>query len=387
MRVAIVFLLIACAYALPVITILVVGNAGVGKSTLINNLMGADVAKTCGDETCTTEVKQYDITKYGFVFSFYDTPGFNDGQGHSDDVIMEKIRQNVDKINIILLCYDLSTSRLMRNTIYADLQRELGTGVKDFTLAVYTKSNLVTSMDPGVKAVGWNDQLHASLPVYLADNRASFGLWMKIKNTGRRATLKVPPIQLVNDAYQYLQTREPSRRGDGCFDANDLVMQQLGDVYLMKPISDVIPGDLILGNDGYTLVCFVYQHQEQMRMIRLVTQDMAISMTSNHIAIYERNKVRTYSPASEVLVGDYLIGDHGNHYLITKIETYQATAKYILTEDDHVMVNGILASAHVDDHELGKTLTKQFKPIARYLPGWSIELMKAIYQAAMCLGE
>lgn len=376
MRATIALLFIACACALPTATILIVGDAGVGKSTLINNLMDMPVAKTCSDETCTNRVNRYEVSKYGILFKFYDTPGFNDMQGRQSADIMAEIRRNIQHINIVLICYDLSAPRLYRNTIYADLKREFGKDVSRYTLATYTKSNLVAA-DPATKAVKWNNILHPDLPMHLADDGAALGLWMKIVHSGRSASF--------DTRAKTRAIAQAASRNDGCFDVDDTVMQLRDGRHIMKKILDVAPGDWIMGKDGYTRVSFVYQHREQMRVVSIIAGDMSVSMTPSHVAIYERGDMCFYGRAEDVAIGDHLIGDVGNRYMVTDSTSHFGKVKYILTEDDHVMVNGILVSAHVGDHLIGQQITAPFKPIAHLFPRWAIEILRSAYLAYMHL--
>lgn len=56
------------------------GESGVGKSSLINLIMGRDVAKTSPDAlACTTTHAPYDVTIGGKCFRLWDTAGLNEG--------------------------------------------------------------------------------------------------------------------------------------------------------------------------------------------------------------------------------------------------------------------------------------------------------------------
>ncbi|KAG2127588.1 P-loop containing nucleoside triphosphate hydrolase protein [Suillus bovinus] len=68
------------------------GESGVGKSSLINLIMGRDAAKTSPDAlACTTTHVPYDVTISGQRFRLWDTAGLNEGsEGTVPAVIAER---------------------------------------------------------------------------------------------------------------------------------------------------------------------------------------------------------------------------------------------------------------------------------------------------------
>ena len=61
------------------LTFMVTGKVGTGKSTLVNGLVGIEVAKT-GDnlERVTEDVKDYPFKKNGIDYLVFDSPGLQD---------------------------------------------------------------------------------------------------------------------------------------------------------------------------------------------------------------------------------------------------------------------------------------------------------------------
>lgn len=125
------------------INILVVGNAGAGKSSLINFLMDEQLAAIGVDTTGTTDVNVYSITKYGNRFHFYDTPGLNDLENTANIPML--VAGKVRSMNIIVFCLDLSAPRLYSTdlSMIAEYQKRFGRAIMNNAIVVFTKSNLV----------------------------------------------------------------------------------------------------------------------------------------------------------------------------------------------------------------------------------------------------
>ena len=77
------------------LNILVIGPAGSGKSRLVNILLGRIVARQGrGAQSVTTEMKGYDGEFMGVKIRVYDTVGFSDTDGRSDEDTMSEIARN-----------------------------------------------------------------------------------------------------------------------------------------------------------------------------------------------------------------------------------------------------------------------------------------------------
>lgn len=124
------------------ITILVMGNAGVGKSSLINFLMNDTVAKVSDYATGTIKVDKYNFYKYGNNFIFYDSPGLNDGE--NDNNIIKMIGEKIDNINILLICVDVSRPRLYNEEkeMISEIKKKFGNKIMKNCILIFTKSNL-----------------------------------------------------------------------------------------------------------------------------------------------------------------------------------------------------------------------------------------------------
>lgn len=158
--------------------VLVIGNSGVGKSTLINAVLGEDVAKTSWGETGTTS--KLDIYE-GEPFNVIDTIGFEPSIFKSNKAISAVKKwskksakeENEDKqINVIWFCVD-GTSRKLFPKAIKDLSKAISIWKTVPIITVITKSYSVPERTENIELVNrvfsknkeLSDRLKAVIPV------------------------------------------------------------------------------------------------------------------------------------------------------------------------------------------------------------------------------
>lgn len=133
------------------ITILLAGRTGVGKSSTINSLLGAEVAPVGKFTATTMEVKSYPHTHGGLQFDIIDTPGLCDDlpEEGNDQRYLEDIREAAEQTDCLLFVTELDATRISsdeRRGIKM-LTEALGPSVWENALIVFTRADKVDAKD------------------------------------------------------------------------------------------------------------------------------------------------------------------------------------------------------------------------------------------------
>ncbi|KDQ62068.1 hypothetical protein JAAARDRAFT_203290, partial [Jaapia argillacea MUCL 33604] len=106
----------------PSANVIIFGESGVGKSSIVNMVAGEEVAKTSGDLLgCTSESNHYAVKLSDRTINLFDTAGLNEGSEGtvpSVDAIknLYKLVRNMDD-GVHLLVYVISGSRIRQSTL------------------------------------------------------------------------------------------------------------------------------------------------------------------------------------------------------------------------------------------------------------------------------
>ena len=112
--------------------ILVIGRTGVGKSTLINNLLGKDVA-TVGHklQSETPKVYPHEYSVEGVPIVVYDTPGLGDVKGEESERRHLDIMKGLlarGKIHLVVYCFQMTETE-MKSSLVGTLHKYHEIGV------------------------------------------------------------------------------------------------------------------------------------------------------------------------------------------------------------------------------------------------------------------
>ena len=122
---------------------LVTGKTGQGKSTLINGVLGGQVAKEgARANRCTTEVEGYTKTINCVPVTIFDSPGLQDRTVKEEEYI-QGMRDKCKKLSLVLYCTKMINPRLTDDDKHAmkKLTDAFGEEFWNFTVFVLTFAN------------------------------------------------------------------------------------------------------------------------------------------------------------------------------------------------------------------------------------------------------
>ena len=137
-------------------TFLLIGRTGVGKSSTLNSLMGAEVAPVHDFDPCTTNVDIHETNLHGVIVRVIDTPGLCDTEGSDNDtqyidLVRQKIPYTIDAV--------LFVSRLSESRVDASEQRGLRLITEAFGELFWKKAVIVFTCSDMVPASCFEEYL------------------------------------------------------------------------------------------------------------------------------------------------------------------------------------------------------------------------------------
>ena len=110
-------------------TILVTGKTGAGKSSLINGIVGQEVAKEGHElDRGTTKVESFECKYHDVDITIWDSPGLQDGLDKEDDYVKDMQSKGCADSDLVLYCTPMDANRLRQDDIDAIRKLSIGLG-------------------------------------------------------------------------------------------------------------------------------------------------------------------------------------------------------------------------------------------------------------------
>ena len=128
------------------ISVFITGKSGTGKSTLVNAILGKDVAKV-GDKLVpeTSEVTSHETTIEDIKVIVWDSPGLQDGTSNEQAYLNDIEKKCKDKVDLLLYCMPMKVERLLTGSIEIEamckLTEKLGREIWENAVIVLTHAN------------------------------------------------------------------------------------------------------------------------------------------------------------------------------------------------------------------------------------------------------
>ena len=133
--------------------LVVIGETGQGKSTLINGLLGKEVANEGEDfDAGTAEIKYYTLDQNGVHVEIWDTPGFGMGSIEEDEKMVETLRRSeCYPHDLALFCFRMDGTRFPTRVHIDTIKKFTEVFKRNFwkhTVFILTFANNVSQLCP-----------------------------------------------------------------------------------------------------------------------------------------------------------------------------------------------------------------------------------------------
>ena len=184
---------------------IVIGQTGTGKSTLINGLIGAEVAKVEKRLTTTgvtQKVESFSRKINGVEVVAYDSPGLEDGSGKEGDYL-KKIYQTCQQgIDLVIFAISMTGMRFVPDNPDAraivKLTRKLTPAIWKKTLVVLTQANRCEPAEPPQQSS--KEERKTFFKTLVSDYKAA--IHQTLKKTGIPAAI-VEKVKVVPVGIEY----------------------------------------------------------------------------------------------------------------------------------------------------------------------------------------
>lgn len=124
------------------IKVAIVGKPNVGKSSLLNALMGEDKAIVTDIAGTTRDVVEGDINLKGVVLHLLDTAGIHEATNVVESIGIEKAKQTIEQAELVIVVLDASETLCLEDKTILDMTKGKN------RIIVYNKSDKISIKDP-----------------------------------------------------------------------------------------------------------------------------------------------------------------------------------------------------------------------------------------------